>query len=98
MPSKQSRSALLSSSSPSGLPVPPRSSSNESRGDLPLLIPVNDALRLLSIGRTKCYELMTPNGPMPAVKLGRRSYVRRSDLERFVADLPGANLRGCKTA
>jgi excisionase family DNA binding protein len=53
----------------------------------PLAYSVNDALRLLGIGRTKFYALVK-NGAIPTRKLGTRTLVLAKDLEAFIDGLP----------
>lgn len=53
------------------------------------LVSVNDAMSVLSIGRTKFYELVAERSISP-VKLGRRTLIRVSDLQGFIASLPTA--------
>jgi excisionase family DNA binding protein len=53
---------------------------------LPLLISVEEAARLLRLGRTRMYELVMSER-IVSVKLGRRRLVVRSSLEDFVRSL-----------
>lgn len=53
------------------------------------LLSIDEAQSLLSIGRTKLYELIS-NGDIKPLKLGRRSLIRASDLQAFIAALPTA--------
>jgi excisionase family DNA binding protein len=55
--------------------------------ELPLLISIERAGRELGIGRTLVYELLAAQR-LPSVKIGRRRFVRREELLRFVRDLP----------
>ena len=41
----------------------------------------------IGIGRTKAYELLN-SGELPAVKIGKSTFIRRSDWSRFIATLP----------
>lgn len=50
------------------------------------LFSIGDVQKRLSIGRTKIYE-MFKTGVLPASKIGRRTLVRKSDLEAFLAGL-----------
>ncbi len=50
--------------------------------DIPLLLAVPDAARLLGIGTTFAWELVR-TGDLPSVKLGRRVLVPRAALERL---------------
>lgn len=53
----------------------------------PLLHTVPDARRLLGdLGHTKFYELVA-EGRIRIVKIGRRSYVAHTELERYVDSL-----------
>lgn len=56
------------------------------RGD-ELLIPVTEAARLLSLSTSSLYELLATK-KLVGSKVGRRTLIRRSDLEAFVAKLP----------
>jgi excisionase family DNA binding protein len=47
---------------------------------------------VLGVSRSAVFELLR-SGLLPAVKLGRRTLVRKSDLERFIANLATANYR-----
>jgi excisionase family DNA binding protein len=48
---------------------------------------VVEAARIAGIGRTGLYQLIK-DGAIPVVKIGKRTLVRRSDLESFMASLP----------
>lgn len=48
---------------------------------------VVEAARIAGIGRTGLYQLIH-DGVIPVVKIGKRTLVRRSDLEAFMAALP----------
>ena len=65
---------------------------------LPFLVSVEQAMRLLSIGKTRIYELMAVGGPLAPVKLGARTLIRRGDIEALVAALPAAEIGNRKTA
>ena len=54
--------------------------------ELPLLLSIDRAGRELGIGRTLIYELLAAQR-LPSVKIGRRRFIRREDLLRFVRDL-----------
>jgi hypothetical protein len=61
-PGKQSRGAPQDIAMPSGLP----------RADLPAVLDVPQAARLLGIGRTLAYELVrTDQWPTPVLRVGR---------------------------
>lgn len=71
---------------------------NES-GDLrgtTLLLTVEEAGKLLRLGRTTAYELVM-RGTIPSVKIGRRRLVVRSGLEDFVAELAEAGEAGYRS-
>lgn len=51
------------------------------------LLPVSEVLRTLGLGRTTFYGLVA-KGDLQAVKLGRRTFVRGSELKRFITNLP----------
>lgn len=53
----------------------------------PLLYTINDAADVLSIGRTKFYELLD-SGQITTVTIGRRRLVPRQHLIDFIATLP----------
>lgn len=48
---------------------------------------VNEATEALGFGRTKLYELVK-TGELTLLKAGRRSLIKRADLEAFLARLP----------
>ena len=50
-----------------------------------ILIRVEIAAVLLGIGRTMMYELIK-RGAIPVVRIGRRTLVHRTDLERFAEE------------
>jgi excisionase family DNA binding protein len=52
-----------------------------------LLYSISDTCRLLSIGRTKLYELIG-SGEIPVRKLGKKSLVAAADLNRWANRLP----------
>jgi excisionase family DNA binding protein len=49
--------------------------------------PVNEAAKLIGLGRTKLYEAIS-DGSLRAVKLGRRTLVPADALQQFVDALP----------
>jgi hypothetical protein len=49
-----------------------------------ILLPIADAARALSIGRTKMFELIA-SGDVPTVEIGRRKLVPVNELHAFVA-------------
>lgn len=58
----------------------------EQRVDPPLLLNVEEAARLLGVGRTTLFALID-QGRIQTVRLGRRRLVVRAGLERFVEEL-----------
>lgn len=56
------------------------------------LLDVPRTRRLLGVSRSSLFELLR-TGQLPAVKLGRRTLVRTSDLRRFIANLATAQYR-----
>lgn len=65
---------------------PVEQSTTDTAAEAPLLLTIEAAARLLSIGRSMAYELAS-NGELPTVRLGRKRLVRRSDLLEFVERL-----------
>jgi len=55
-----------------------------------LLFTVIEVAHILSLSRTKVYELLYA-GAIPSVKIGASRRVRRADLENFVSNLELAN-------
>lgn len=55
--------------------------------ELPLLISIERAGKQLGIGRSLVYELLGTQR-LASVKIGRRRFIRRDDLFRFVQALP----------
>jgi excisionase family DNA binding protein len=55
-----------------------------------LLATTTDAARALGIGRTKLFELLKKD-QLQAVRLGRKTLIPTSELERFAAALPPRN-------
>ena len=53
----------------------------------PILVPVTEAARLLSLGRTRIYELIG-DGSLEARKLGKLTMVTTASIQRFVNGLP----------
>jgi excisionase family DNA binding protein len=56
-------------------------------GELPLLVSIDRAGKELGIGRSLLYELIAAQR-LTSVKVGRRRFIRRDELLRFVRDLP----------
>lgn len=64
--------------------TPPAPAALRELEGLPALVPAwPDAARLLGVSRNRMYELMRV-GRVPALRLGRRAYVRRADLARLL--------------
>lgn len=59
--------------------------------DRPILL-VDEVLAILPIDRSTLYRLFKA-GKLPCLKLGGRSVVRRTDLDKFLAELPAADLK-----
>ena len=55
--------------------------------ELPLLVSIERAGKELGIGRSLVYELLGARR-LASVKLGRRRFIRRDELLRFVRELP----------
>jgi excisionase family DNA binding protein len=55
--------------------------------ELPLLISIERAGKELGIGRSLVYELLGSQR-LSSVKIGRRRFIRRDELLRFVRELP----------
>jgi excisionase family DNA binding protein len=58
-----------------------------SNSELPLLLSIDRAGKELGIGRSLIYELIAAQR-LGSVKIGRRRFIRRDELLRFVRDLP----------
>ncbi len=54
---------------------------------LPLLLKAEEAARMLSLGRSKVFEMLA-TGELPRVRIGRSVRIRRVDLEKWVEDHP----------
>ena len=65
----------------------PKETANESET---LLVTIVEASRLLSLSRSKVYELLYA-GSLTSVRIGGARRVRRSDLEEFVRELRQAS-------
>ena len=52
----------------------------------PLFVPVNDGAKILSLGRSKFYQLVSEN-QIPLVKVGRKSLVSVASLKSFADTL-----------
>ncbi len=55
--------------------------------ELPLLVSIERAGKELGIGRSLVYELLGEQR-LASVKIGRRRFIRRDELVRFVRELP----------
>ena len=53
----------------------------------PILVPVTKAARLLSLGRTRIYELLG-QGSLEARKLGKLTMITTASIQKFVDELP----------
>ena len=58
-----------------------------------LAYPIPDACAVIGCGRTKLYDLIG-TGKLDARSLGARTVILAPSLEKFVADLPPAPIRG----
>lgn len=52
-----------------------------------LTLSIPDACKILGIGRSLFYQEIS-EGRIPVLKAGRRSLVKKSDLEKWIAGLP----------
>ena len=59
-------------------------------GSAPLLLSVEQAAKMLNIGRGLAYQL-TQEGKLPIVRLGRRVLISRQHLEAWVQQQVGAS-------
>lgn len=59
----------------------------ENVGELPLVLTVAEAARLLRVGRSTAYE-MANRGDIPVIKLGRRLLVPREALLKMLDAAP----------
>ena len=50
------------------------------------LVSIADAQKQLSLGKTYVYQLLA-EGKIPAVKIGKRTCIRSSDLNKFIEGL-----------
>jgi len=64
--------------------IPPKTGTTD---ELPLLVSIERAGTELGIGRSLVYELLVARR-LASVKLGRRRFIRRDELLRFVRELP----------
>lgn len=63
--------------------MPITTSTNTSPQSYPLAVAPADAARMLSIGKTRLYE-MIGNKDIPVIKIGRRTLIRVRDIEAFL--------------
>ena len=70
----------------SGSPRSPLQQVAQSPREPALLLKVEDAARLLGVGRTTFFELIS-QGRIQTVRVGRRRLVVRAGLERFVEEI-----------
>jgi excisionase family DNA binding protein len=59
----------------------------------PLLCSITESCRLLGVGRTKLYEVIA-SGELRIRKIGRKSLIAMSDLQRWAERLPAINSNG----
>lgn len=50
------------------------------------LLTINDFAKVTNLGRTRIYELLK-RGEVKAVKIGRRTLIRREDADAWIASL-----------
>jgi excisionase family DNA binding protein len=62
-----------------------------------LFYTISDTCRLLSVGRTKLYELIG-SGEIPVRKLGKKSLVAATDLTRWAERLPALPVKDTEQA
>lgn len=68
----------------SSRPQEPRPSNEESEPQ-PLLLTVNEVVRLLGLGRTTVFTMLAAR-ELPAVRIGRAVRIPREALERWIRD------------
>jgi hypothetical protein len=68
---------------------------NAAMAGLDRLVPVNEALGFLGLGMTRFYDEVAA-GRLEMIKSGRRSFVKASEITRYVDALPRA--RSAKAA
>ncbi len=56
----------------------------------PICVRINDAARMIGVGRTKLYELIA-NGEVETVKLGKSTRVITASLHRLIMRQRGSN-------
>jgi len=65
----------------------------EAAYEVPRLVSIKCACRILGISRTSLYALMA-SGQLRSVTIGRRRFVPSDAIEEFIAALPTAYRRG----
>ena len=73
--------ARLSTAALSG--PPPANDPSPSWGEAPICVRVEQAMRLLDIGKTKLYELLA-SGDLEAIHIGRRTLIMRDSIDDLV--------------
>ena len=58
--------------------------------ELPRLLSIPQACRVLGVGRSVLYQMLS-SGQIRSVKIGRRRLVPREAIDEFVANLPTDN-------
>ena len=61
---------------------------NALRSNEPLLCPINEAARLLGVGRTKTYELLATR-ELESIQIGTRRLVKFDSIKAFIARSAG---------
>lgn len=56
----------------------------------PLVYDIKEALEVLPVSRATLYQLMKA-GEIRRIKIGRRTFIKHEELERFVAQMERAN-------
>ena len=69
-------------------PYPGPQTPTRARAPTPLLLRVRDVAALLSMSESATYDLVY-RGELPSVYIGSARRVRMSDLEAYIAGLPG---------
>jgi len=59
-----------------------------------LLLTPREAAYRLGISTRHLWNLTSPRGPIPVVKLGRKTFYRPQDLENFVAEMARQSAEG----
>jgi len=61
----------------------PQSANPERRENIDVLLSLDEAMRVLDIGRTLLYKQMS-NGELPWVQIGSTRHIRKGDLVEFI--------------